>query len=167
MTILWNFVLFFWDSIRKLTNLNWRPQAVLPDSRFCKISTSVNWRTTEDNLACWVCFGSLSRCAIQMVGLIARSSLLVKNLTAFKFVKVAKSGNAGLKLRWSIHPSLNSWHWILTRSISPCARKERGWRREPSLLNRKCFEIQQPRKSRWLPLFISILSDVYCGHLTG
>jgi len=32
-----------------------------------------------------------------MVGLITRLSLLAKNLTAFKFGKVAKSGNAGLR----------------------------------------------------------------------
>jgi len=30
-----------------------------------------------------------------MIGLITRLSLLAKNLTAFKFGKVAKSGNAG------------------------------------------------------------------------
>jgi len=33
-----------------------------------------------------------------MVGLITRLSLLAKNLIAFKFGKVAKSGNAGQRL---------------------------------------------------------------------
>jgi len=43
-----------------------------------------------------------------MVGLITRLSLLVKNLTAFKFGEVAKSGNAALK-----------------RIFTPCTRRSR------------------------------------------
>jgi len=48
-----------------LNNFSVLPKQCLQISRFCKMLTSVNSRTTKDYLACWVCFGSLSSWAIQ------------------------------------------------------------------------------------------------------
>jgi len=46
--------------------LNWiASPAVLPDSAIVLILTAINWRTTTDNLACRVCFGSLLNWVIQ------------------------------------------------------------------------------------------------------